>query len=64
MISFVFRVITFAGSAAIFGFLTREYLRRKAEIEKDTPHKNLPVVADKRHSVHETVDAEIVTDDE
>lgn len=61
MFSFVFRVITFAGSAAIFGYLTREFLRRRAELEGE--HKNLPAVADKRET-YDTVDVEVVTDDD
>lgn len=62
MFSFVFRVITFAGSAAIFGYLTREFLRRRAELE-ESEHKNLPAVADKRET-YDTVDVEVVTDDD
>ena len=65
MISFVFRVITFAGSAALFGFLTREFLRRRSELDKaaDTPHKNLPSTIDKREALSDTVDAEIIAGD-
>lgn len=62
MFSFVFRVITFAGSAAIFGFLTREFLRRRAELDQ-SEHKNLPAVAEKKET-YDTIDVEVVTDDD
>jgi hypothetical protein len=57
MMSLVFRVITFAGSAAIFGFFTREYLRRRQEQEIEAAKgKKLPAVVDRG----DTVDAEII----
>lgn len=62
MFSFVFRVITFAGSAAIFGFLTREFLRRRVELDQ-SEHKNLPAVAEKKET-YDTIDVEVVTDDD
>lgn len=59
MISLVFRVLTFAGSAAIFGFLTREYLRRKAEQEQERG-KQLPSAPVAREA-NDTVDVEIIS---
>lgn len=60
MFSLVFRVITVAGSAAFFGFLTRQYLRKRAEQEQLAKEKKLPDVVRE----HDTIDAEIITAEE
>ncbi len=64
MLSLVFRVLTFAGSAALFGYLTRHILRRRAEHEQHAKEKQLPGVVDKGEAGNDTVDVEIISGDE